>query len=199
MPSEAVDVDVGQLVGRRLKDCPVESEPGRARPSRWAGHELARSAAVRVVRPNGSGSFGSAPGSRTGSPQQPEVAKSAKARDGVALGKQSEGDQPDVAATRWALERKLLPNLGHEFRPGNPGGVVRAGLLIRVAAAFRGVTAAPMPAASGLAPLADIPDRERRDGPPQLVIRRKHPVITMPVLPRRRHEIGQPVEELGAA
>jgi hypothetical protein len=23
MPSEAVDVDVGQLVGRRLKDCPV--------------------------------------------------------------------------------------------------------------------------------------------------------------------------------
>jgi len=56
-----------------------------------------------------------------------------------------------------------------------------------------------MPAASGLAPLADIPDRERRNGPPQLVIRRKHPVITMPVLPRRRHEIGQPVEELGAA
>jgi len=47
---------------------------------------------------------------------------------------------------------------------------VRAALLIRVAAAFRGVTAAPMPAGSGLAPLADIPDRERRDGPPQLVI-----------------------------
>ena len=28
--------------------------------------------------------------------------------------------QPDVAATRWALERKLLPHPGHEFRPRNP-------------------------------------------------------------------------------
>jgi hypothetical protein len=54
------------------------------------------------------------PGSRTGSPQQPEVAKSAKARDGFALGKQSEGNQPDVAAAVRALERKLLrhPRLG---------------------------------------------------------------------------------------
>jgi hypothetical protein len=53
-----------------------------------------------------------------------------------------------------------------------------------------------MPAGHGLAPLADIPDRERRDGPPQIVIRRKHPVIAMPVLPRRRDEIRQTVEEL---
>ncbi len=37
---------------------------------------------------------------------QPEVAKSAKTRDGFALGKQSEGDQPEVAATLRALERK---------------------------------------------------------------------------------------------
>jgi hypothetical protein len=63
-------------------------------------------------------------GSRTGSPQQPEVAKSAKARDGFALGKQSERDQPDVTAAVWALERKLLPHPGQEFRPRNPGGVV---------------------------------------------------------------------------
>jgi hypothetical protein len=67
------------------------------------------------------------PGSRTGSPQQPEVATSAKARDGFALGKQSERNQPDVAAAPRALERKLLPRPGHEFRPGNSGGVVRAG------------------------------------------------------------------------
>ena len=73
---------------------------------------------------------------------------------------------------------------------------MRAGLLIRVAAAFCGVTAAAMPAGTGIAPLADVPDRQRRDGPPQLVIRRKHPVIAMPVLPRRRNEIGEPVEEL---
>jgi len=29
----------------------------------------------------------------------------------------------------------------------------------------------------------------------ELVIRRKHPVVAMPVLPRRRDEIGEPVEE----
>jgi hypothetical protein len=28
------------------------------------------------------------------------------------------------------------------------------------------------------------------------MIRRKHPVVAMPVLPRRRDEIGEPVEEL---
>ena len=28
------------------------------------------------------------------------------------------------------------------------------------------------------------------------MIRRKHPVVTVPVLPRRRHEIGKPIEEL---
>ena len=35
-----------------------------------------------------------------------------------------EGDEPDVAAARRALERKLLPHPRHQFRPGNPGGVV---------------------------------------------------------------------------
>ena len=75
---------------------------------------------------------------------------------------------------------------------------MRAGLLIRirVAASFRAVTVAPMPAGRGVAPLADVPDRERRDGPPELVIRRKHPVVAMPVLPRRRDEIGEPVQKL---
>jgi hypothetical protein len=37
-----------------------------------------------------------------------------------------ERDQPDVTAAVWALERKLLPNPGHQFRPRNPRGVVRA-------------------------------------------------------------------------
>jgi len=41
-----------------------------------------------------------------------------------------------------------------------------------------------------LAPLADVPDRERRDGFPQPVIRRKHPVVAMPVFSRRWDEIG---------
>jgi hypothetical protein len=54
---------------------------------------------------------------------------------------------------------------------------VRAGLRVSVAAAFRGVTAAPIPAGSGLAPLADVPDGERRDGYSQLVVRREYSVI----------------------
>jgi len=100
-----------------------------------------------------------------------------------------EGDQPGVAATVRALERKLLPHPGQEFRPRNPGGVVRAGLRRSVAATFRGVTAAPMPAGSGVAPLADVPEREAGHGPSELVIRRKHPVVAMPVLPRRRDKV----------
>ena len=75
---------------------------------------------------------------------------------------------------------------------------MRAGLLIRIriTAAPRGATAGRMPNGHSLAPLADVPDRQRRDGGPELVIRRKHPVVAMPVLPRRRDEIGEPVEEL---
>ena len=53
-----------------------------------------------------------------------------------------------------------------------------------------------MPISRGIALLADIPDREGGDGGPELVIRDEHPVIAMPVLPRRRHEIGQPVQEV---
>jgi hypothetical protein len=41
-----------------------------------------------------------------------------------------------------------------------------------------------------------FPFVQRRDGGPELVIRRKHPVVAMPVLPRWGHEIGEPVEEL---
>jgi len=53
-----------------------------------------------------------------------------------------------------------------------------------------------IPAGRGIAQLATVPDSERRDGGPKLVIRGEHPVVAMPVLPRRRDEIGQPVEEL---
>ena len=53
-----------------------------------------------------------------------------------------------------------------------------------------------MPVSRGIAPLADIPDREGSDGIPELVIRGEHPVIPVPVLPRRRDQIREPVEEL---
>ena len=59
-----------------------------------------------------------------------------------------------------------------------------------------GATAGRMPTGHSLAPLADVPDRQRRHGPPELVVGGKHPVIPVPMLPRRRHEIGEPVEEL---
>jgi hypothetical protein len=39
-----------------------------------------------------------------------------------------------------------------------------------------------MPTSRGITRLADIPDGERRDGGPELVIRGEHPVIAMPPL-----------------
>jgi len=36
-----------------------------------------------------------------------------------------DGDEPDGTATRWARTRKLLPHPCHQFRPGDPRGVVR--------------------------------------------------------------------------
>ena len=39
-------------------------------------------------------------------------------------------------------------------------------------------------------------DRQCRDGRPQQVIRRKHPVIPVPVLARLRDQIGEPIQEL---
>ena len=53
-----------------------------------------------------------------------------------------------------------------------------------------------IPTGRGITRLADISDGEGRDGGPELVIWGEHPVIAMPVLSRRRHEIGQPVQEV---
>ena len=69
------------------------------------------------------------------------------------------------------------------------------GLRLSVAAA-RGMCMARITTVTGLAPLADVPDCQSRDGPPQLVIRREHSVRAMPVLPRRGHEIRQAVQKL---
>ncbi len=44
--------------------------------------------------------------------------------------------------------------------------------------------------------LAEIPDGKRRDGLPQRVVRRKHPVIPMPVPPGRWDQRCQPVKKL---
>ena len=68
-----------------------------------------------------------------------------------------ECDEPDVATTPRARKRKILPHPGHQFRPGNPGCVVRAWLFMSVAAAFHGISTDRMPTGRGIAPLADIP------------------------------------------
>ena len=82
--------------------------------------------------------------------------------------------------------------------------VMRAALLgrvSRVATASCGVTVTPMPAGCGVGSLADVADRQRRDRPPESLIRCKHPWLVsaqqaMPVLARRRHKIREPVEKL---
>ena len=75
-------------------------------------------------------------------------------------------------------------------------GVVGGGLFPCVAKAAGDLSVACMSAGRGLATRADVPSGECRDGGPQLVIRGEHPVGAMPTLPRCRHEIGEPVEEL---
>ena len=168
--SEAVNIDRGQFVGRGLKDVAVvmsldELAPvgGRA-PGRRDWWRLERFAEMCQDLPD-------------------------RARIG------DECDQPDIAAAVRALDRKLLPHPGDQFRPRDSRRVVRPGLVIRidVAAACRGATAGRLPTGHSLAPLADVADRERRDGGPELVVRREHPVVAMPVLPRRRDELGEPV------
>jgi len=50
-----------------------------------------------------------------------------------------------------------------------------------------------MPTGRGIAQLATVPDSERRDGGPELVIQGEHPVVAMPVLPRRRDQIRETI------
>ena len=168
--SEAVDVDHWQIVGRGLQDVAIvmhvhelAAVSGRA-ASRRERRRLERFATMRKDLPD-----------RT------------RIRD--------ERDQPDIAPAPRALERKLLPDPRHQLGPCNARGVMRAGLLMcvrRVAEASRTVAVPRMRARRGLVPLADVPDRERRDGGPERVIRREDAVIPVPVTPWRRHEIGEP-------
>ena len=112
-----------------------------------------------------------------------------------------ERDQPDVATTPRARKRKLLPHPCHQF-----------GLWRREVSWERGLphesqpspvacppTACPPVAASRRLPT--FPFVMRRDGGPELVIRGEHPWLVsnrraLPVLPRRRDQIREPVEEL---
>jgi hypothetical protein len=180
-----VNIDRGQFVGRGLKDAAVvmdlhEFAPvgGRAASGRhrwW----LERFAEV-------------CEGLTSRGRSHPGLLPLANLRFEVSRLLPAGFSEPNVTAAVRALERKLLPHPGHQFRPCNPRGAVRAGLRLSIAAA-RGMPLARMPS---VAPRADVGDRERSDGGPELVIGRKDAVIAMPVLPRWGHEIGQPVQKL---
>ena len=132
--SEAVDVDRGQLLGRRLKDVPLimdlhELAPvGRRATTARHRRRFERFAEVcQYLTSRGR----SHPGLRPLANIRFEVSRLLPAVC----------SEPDVTASRWARKRKLLPHPGHEFRPGNSRGVVRAGLCMSVAAAFHGMSA----------------------------------------------------------
>ena len=97
--SAAVDVDRGRFVypspgRRRDRKCTFTVSPqsvGGLRAGEIGGGSRGSPRCVRIFRIG--------PGSRTECPPQPEVANSAKARDGFVLVKQSERNQSDLTAT----------------------------------------------------------------------------------------------------
>lgn len=111
-----------------------------------------------------------------------------------------EGDESDVAAADEAHQGKRLGDPCEELGPCDAGGVVgtrcvgggafcrnirRTVTRVRRAKERRG----------GVPPLADIPDGKCRDSEPELVGRREHAVVAMPMCLWRWHEIGNPVEQ----
>ena len=184
-----MDVDRRQLVGRRLKDVPVvvhlhELSPVGGRPA--SGRERRRFKRFAEV----------GEGLTSRGRSHPGLLPLANLRFEGSRLLPAVCSEPDVAAARRALEGKLLPHPRHQLGPGNSGRVVGAGLLLGIATAFRAVTVTPMPAGYDIALLADVADRQSRDGRPQPVIGSEDAVIPVPVFPRLWNEIGEPVEEL---
>ena len=149
--SELVDVDRGQLVGRRLKDIAIVMDlhelttvGGRA-PGRRDGRRLERLAEV-------------CQGLTSRGRSHPGLLPLANLRFEVSRLLPAVSSAPDVAAAGGARKWKLLPHPRHQLGPGNPRRVVRAGLLIRirVTAAPRRATVVPTPAVHGLPLLADV-------------------------------------------
>jgi hypothetical protein len=145
--SEAVDVDRGQLLGRSLEDVAVIVDL----------HELAPVSGQATGGSDGRRCCDTRAKPSWPSPACEPPVRSKPAPAGRLRRLRDEGDQSDVATTVGALEWKLLSHPRHELGPRNPGGVVRTGFLIRVAAASRAVTVAPMPAGRGGGPLANVP------------------------------------------
>ena len=105
-----------------------------------------------------------------------------------------------------ARKRKLLPHAGHEFGLWRcdvswEGGLSHDSQRSPVASPRADCPPTACPPVTASRGLPTFPFVMRRDGGPELVIRGEHPWLVssrqaMPVLPRRRHEIGQPVQEV---
>jgi hypothetical protein len=160
-----VDVDHGQLVGRRLKDCPVGVrlhellQVGQHATGRRDWWRLERFAEVRQ-------------GLTLHERSHPGLLPLANLRFEVSRLLPAVSSESDVAATPRARKRKLLAHPCHQFGRGYPRGVMGAGLVTRIAAAI-GISACRMsadrmPTSRGIGPLAVIPDGECRDGGPDL-------------------------------
>jgi hypothetical protein len=106
--SEAADVDHGKVFYLSLERRRGLDGPARARSSRSVGP---KAAAI------GGGS--------SGSPRWVRIFR-------IDPGSVMKAMEPDVAAAHWTRNRKLLTHPGHEFRLGDPRGVGRAGLVIRI-------------------------------------------------------------------
>jgi hypothetical protein len=103
-------------------------------------------------------------------------------------------DQPDIATTVGTRHRKLLTHTCQQPRLGNTRRIVVARLSINdssrtAAAATRGSQGTGMLARHRGPLLAKIPDGNRRDRWPQRMVRRKHPVIPVPVPPGRWNQV----------
>ena len=113
MPSEAVDIDVGQLVYPSLKDCPVvvdlhelspvDRRAAGGRDGRW----FERFAKMRE-------------GLTSRGRSHPGLLPLANLRFEVSRLLPAVSSQPDVAAAGGARKWKLLPHPSHQLGPGNP-------------------------------------------------------------------------------
>ena len=194
MPSEAVDVDRGQFVGRRLShvafvvDLHELSPVGRWATGRRDGRWFERFAEI-------------CQGLTSRGRSHPGLRSLANLRFEVSRLLPAVYCQPDIATTPRALQRKLLPHAGHEFglwrrEVSWEGGLSRKSQQSPVASPSAACPPTACPPVAASRGLPTFPFVMRRDGGPELVIRGEHPVIAMPVLPRRRHEVSEPVEEL---
>ncbi len=183
-----------QFVGRRLKECPVESGPERARPSRRVAtgrrdgqwfERFAEMCQGLISRGR------SHPGLRPPANLRFEGRRLLPAVHSA----------PDVATTPRARNRKLLPQPGHEFGLWRRAVSWEGGLSHepQQSSGASPPTVCPPTACPPVAASRRLPTCAfvmSRDGRPERVIRDEHPVIAMPVFPRRRHEIGQPAQEV---